>query len=93
VRAVAARSIRQFPGETELQYDFLAPPEERRRARDALIKRWNEVRSSGGITERLATKKPVELTPLMLTPSGESNVERLKKLQRFRGDREVYLAE
>ena len=89
VRAVAARSIRQFPGETELQYDFLAPPEERRRARDALIKGWNEVRSSGGITERLATKKPAELMPLMLTPSGESNCERLRNCNGFATTRDL----
>lgn len=93
VRAVAARSIRQFPGEAEFQYDFLAPAEERRRARDALLKRWNERRPRGGLSKRLATKNPSELIPLMLKPSGESDAERLKKLKRFRDDREIYLAE
>lgn len=93
VRAVAARSIRQFPGEADFQYDFLAPVEERRQSRDALLKRWNESRPSGGLTERLTTKKPAELVPLMLKPSGGLDANRLKKLKQFRDDREIYLAE
>jgi hypothetical protein len=40
VRFVAARSLRTFPGFSGLEYDFLAAPERRRAARDAVLSRF-----------------------------------------------------
>jgi predicted CXXCH cytochrome family protein len=40
VRFIAARSLRSYPGFSGFDYDFLAPPERRRAARDAVLSRF-----------------------------------------------------
>jgi len=40
VRFVAARSLREYPGFSDFDYDFMAPPERRRAARDAVLSRF-----------------------------------------------------
>jgi hypothetical protein len=44
VRFIAARSLRTFPGFSGFEYDFLAAPERRRAARDAVLSRFAAAR-------------------------------------------------
>jgi hypothetical protein len=45
VRFIAERSLRSFPGFSNLDYDFLALPERRRAARDAVLARFASERA------------------------------------------------
>ncbi|HVR20527.1 MAG TPA: cytochrome c3 family protein, partial [Polyangiaceae bacterium] len=45
VRFIAGRSLRSFSGYSKLDYDFLAAPERRRQARDAVLARFPAERS------------------------------------------------
>jgi predicted CXXCH cytochrome family protein len=62
VRVVAARSLRSYAEFSRLEYDFLAPPERRRSARDAVLDRFPAERAR--IAELLARQdtRPVSIS-------------------------------
>lgn len=86
VRFVAARSLRALPGYQDLPYDFLAPAEDRARARAAVRERFAQ-------HPRPSTRAPAERAALALTADGAPDDEALRALLARRDTRAITIAE
>ena len=92
VRAVADRSLRTLLEVKRLDYDFVAPAEQRQRSQSALLdqarQRLANKRGSGE-TARSAD----QWRQLLLTPNGQLLRDELQTLTRDRDDRDLELPE
>ena len=85
VRYVAQRSLRQLPGFADLEYDFVAPAEQRAAVGRRIAKKAQR-------RERAA--RPVaERTALLQQPDGKVDRDELVRWLRRRDDRQVILGE
>lgn len=84
VRYVAIQSLRKYPGMEELTYDFLAPEEERERARRQALEIWDATKPDSFPSER---------AKVLISPDGGRDEARIKRLQRLRDDRPIVLPE
>jgi predicted CXXCH cytochrome family protein len=83
VRHVAHRSLRSHPDFKDFEYDFIAPPAQRRETRDRAIAIWN------GVVHR----SPVQQLDAVFDVDGKLKLGVVKKLMEQRDEREVFLPE
>ncbi len=86
VRHVAARALRAIPGYAELPYDFVAPAQDRARARDAADAIW---RARGAGTNVAADQRG----RVLLRADGQSDNDAVLRLASQRDDRAITIAE
>lgn len=84
VRFVAARSLREFTGFEDLQYDYVAPPETRYEAAAAILEKWQSVGSILPGPDRSA---------VLLDPEGRLRASEVARLLQQRDNRPVSIAE
>ena len=84
VRSRAAMTLKSITGHEDLEYDFLAPENDRAVARKKVLQMWDAKADS-----RARDVK----TELLLEPSGRLNQTEFKRLLRWRDDRNVFLSE
>ena len=84
VRFFAHRSLRGLPGYGALDYDFLAPPDQRLMAAEQVNRRWTEGRH--GVARRTAL-------PLLIGPDGEIQLGEFNRLLSRRDNRPMNVAE
>lgn len=93
VRFIAARSLRNLPGMGDLEYDFLASPDERAEQHRRALERFRDSadaagESAGNVEDRARERRARTL----VTPSGVLQ-ERFRELLRQRDDRPIQLLE
>ena len=84
VRYISSRSLRQLPGFTDFQYDFLNPSQELETAPQRVIERWSAV---GFDVE------PERRQRVLINPDGSLMKLRIDELTQQRDNRPVYLVE
>lgn len=89
VRYVAEKALRTLPGQADLEYDFLAPSEARRAARDRSVAAWNNQLKSRSASERSAA----DAARLLLDVDGSLQQDRLADLLKQRDDTPVEIKE
>ncbi|MEX0715013.1 MAG: cytochrome c3 family protein [Planctomycetaceae bacterium] len=88
VRYVAEKSLRKLSAGSDLEYDFLAPPAERRASRDRAIADWNRLENPEG-----RTKRSEDAARVLLDPGGRVFEDRLADLLKRRDDTRVEIKE
>jgi hypothetical protein len=84
VRSRAAMTLKSIPGYEQLEYDFLAPEDDRAVARKKVLQMWDaKADSRAGDVQ----------AELLLEPSGRLNQTEFERLLRWRDDRNVFLSE
>jgi predicted CXXCH cytochrome family protein len=86
VRYVAYRSLRQLPGYSDFEYDFIASPAERARAAERAVAGWPGLEPDAPLAER-------PLAPVLLNPDGTVREAAVRELLRRRDDRDMALLE
>ena len=84
VRNRAAITLRSISGYEHLDYDFLAPEEDRLQAKESVMQGWNTQADSRAVAEQ---------NNLLLEASGRLNQKDFDRLLRWRDDRNVFLSE
>jgi hypothetical protein len=84
VRYVAIHSLRKYPGMDALEYDFLAPEAERDLARRQALEIWDATKPDSFPSER---------AKVLISPDGQVDEDRIRRLQRLRDDRPIVLPE
>jgi hypothetical protein len=85
VRYVAHQSLRQLPGFENFEYDFVAPADDRSRARQRVHELWNS-RDHGDIDVGSRAR-------LLLHPSGGLQEDAVNEYLRQRDDRRIFIFE
>ena len=83
VRFIAARSLRSLPGMSGLRYDFVAPSPARRQSQLQTMALWDRSRARPGRLE----------AQLLMTSTGEVNIEMVLRLLKERDNRRILLRE
>ncbi|MEO2023786.1 MAG: C cytochrome precursor, partial [Pirellulaceae bacterium] len=87
VRFVAHESMKKLPGYQQLQaateYDFIAPPNERKQFQDAFLQRWQASKP----------RAPENPAAILWNEDGTLKAETILKLLQQRDDRKILLAE
>ncbi len=84
IRLIAHRSLRQLRGAGSIPYDHLGPAEERRKARDAVLREWART----GVAERTTYRASTLIDEL-----GQLSWDRAEELYAQRDDHPLILAE
>jgi hypothetical protein len=84
VRFVAGRTIREYQGFQDVEYDFLAPSVTRRAAAGAIMDKWS--------TQQMSFDG-LDLRSLLLKPDGAADTEEAIRLYQQRSDRPMELPE
>lgn len=84
VRYISGRSLQTLPGFGDLDYDFIAPAEQRQEAQEIVLKRWEQQQQSN-----LIEPQP----RILLLEDGQSNQAAIEQLSNNRDDRVLDLVE
>jgi predicted CXXCH cytochrome family protein len=94
VRAVAFRSLRVLLPTETLEYDFVAPTEQRQQAQARLLDRASRQFSASkrGVSDE-TSRSELQWRHLLLAPDGQLLLDDLRRLIRARDDRDLELPE